>query len=168
MKMSKSLRYDFNGSTIEIDELTKEGLPFFRKITTSRQEQLCALKLIYKPHPNIVDIYNIGFNCIDMELVNCEYDLTPIVKENIRDIMKDVKKYLNSIGIVYLDWKYDNIGIGKDGKYKLFDFDCSGIINTSKPYIWKEEPEHLFVYNNCIKKNITQPLKMDEYAFSTF
>ena len=43
--------------------------------------------------------------------------------------MKEVKKFLQDIGFIYVDWKFDNIGKSKDGNYKLFDFDASGIIN---------------------------------------
>jgi serine/threonine protein kinase len=58
--------------------------------------------------------------------------LTPIISE--KDYHKDTlisqallaKNHLQTLGIMYIDWKPDNIGIDPDGKYKLFDFDLSG------------------------------------------
>jgi hypothetical protein len=35
--------------------------------------------------------------------------------------MKNVKDFLQSLGIMYIDWKIDNIGVSNVGAYKLFD-----------------------------------------------
>jgi len=32
-------------------------------------------------------------------------------------------------GIVYIDWKPDNMGIDVDGKIKIFDFNMSGLLS---------------------------------------
>jgi hypothetical protein len=43
--------------------------------------------------------------------------------------MSNVKDFLQGLGIMYVDWKLDNIGKSLiDGKYKLFDFDASGLV----------------------------------------
>jgi serine/threonine protein kinase len=75
-----------------------------------------------------------------------------INKNIIKDATQNARKYLNTIGIVYLDYKIDNIGISKNnnsninvGDIKLFDFDCSGVINTNNNK-WLIEPCSSYIY----------------------
>ena len=112
------------------------------------------------PHKNIIKIYYIGNNYIDMELVNV--DITDTSK--IKDVMIEVKTYLQSLGIMYIDWKLDNIGISDDGQIKLFDFDGSGLIN-GKTKNWLIKPPNWWSYKNAIKNGMATPNEIDNYAF---
>ena len=78
--------------------------------------------------------------------------------------MKKVKDYLQSLGIMYIDWKIDQIGISKDGKYKLFDFDVSGLIDL-KTNEWIVEPLHFWSYNKAIDNGCTTPQEIDNFSF---
>jgi serine/threonine protein kinase len=73
-----------------------------------------------------------------MELLNV--NLNGQNMNNLKNVMMEVKEYLQSLGIIYIDWKDDNTGISDDGEIKLFDFNASGLINTeTKEWIIKPE-----------------------------
>ena len=114
------------------------------------------------PHKNIVKIYGITPDYIDMELLNTNINTEDISK--IKNVMMEVKTYLQQLGIMYIDWKLDNIGISDDGEFKLFDFDVSGLldIETNK---WKIEPSKYWSYNEAIKNGMETPVDIDNYAF---
>jgi serine/threonine protein kinase len=167
-----------NGDKIKTDE-TFNGKPFFRKVfyiaeTNSdiekkiRLEQaakaeIYIVKLLMKnPNPNIVTFYEINDKYVEME----ELDITTKLDKNkLISIMEKVKDFLQSLGIMYIDWKPDNIGISKDGIYKLFDFDVSGVIDLNNPNVWKVKPLEYYSYNKAIKNGITNPKEIDNYSF---
>jgi len=161
--MQKSLVYDINGDIKPINDLY-ENKPFFRKYT-NKSEIKIVKKLMKYPHNNICKYYRISDNndYIDMELLDVE---TTISKSNLLDISIIIKNYLQSIGIIYIDWKEDQFGIDKNGNIKLFDFDFSGIINR-KTNKWIIEPiTYGWSYREAIKENYKNPLDIDNYCFS--
>jgi len=83
------------------------------------------------------------------------------------EAMKKVKDYLQGLGIIYLDWKFDNIGKSpeKDGDYKLFDFDHSGWIDTDTNE-WLIKPEFLNSFTGPEKKY--SPKELDDWAFNRY
>jgi serine/threonine protein kinase len=156
--------YTSEGEFITNPEILHEGKEFFRKMTNNQSElKLCKL-LMMNPHKNIVKIYDVGADYIDMELV----DTDSVMKlEDISDVtraMQEVKDFLQSLGIMYIDWKLDNIGKGEDGQYKLFDFDVSGLINKETNE-WILEPPKYWSYNEAVKNNKKTPIDIDNYAF---
>ncbi|MDI9313033.1 MAG: hypothetical protein QM535_22675, partial [Limnohabitans sp.] len=104
----------------------------------------------------------IGKNYIDMELLETDMSLQDTNK--IKNIMMNVKSYLQSLGIIYIDWKLDNIGISDDGKIKLFDFDVSGLIDIATKE-WIIEPPKYYSYNKAIQHGMVTPIDIDNYAF---
>jgi serine/threonine protein kinase len=78
--------------------------------------------------------------------------------------MKKVKDFLQNLGIMYIDWKIDNIGKSKDGKYKLFDFDASGIVNL-KTNKWTLEPAEFWSYKEATKNGKKTPQEIDDWSF---
>ena len=160
------ITYGLNGEfTLDAGRLYK-GKDFFRKMTDSKKEiELCKF-IMNHPHKNIVKIYNIGDDYIDMELLNTdieEEDMGKVEKE-----MKEVKTYLQKLGFMYIDWKLDNVGISDiDGQYKLFDFDVSGLINIKKPKKWIIEPPKWFAYKKAIEKGAKTPVQIDNSAFKS-
>ena len=140
-----------------------EGKDFFRKMTENKKEiELCKF-IMNHPHKNIVKIYNIGDDYIDMELLNAdieEEDMGKVEKE-----MKEVKTYLQKLGFMYIDWKLDNIGKSKDGQFKLFDFNVSGRIDkeTNK---WIIKPFEGWSYRKAIGAGKNEPVDIDNYAFN--
>lgn len=135
---------------------------FFRKMTNNKGEiELCTL-LMQHPHKNIIKIYGIGRDYIDMELLNT--DIHRADMSTIKQIMLEVKTYLQNIGIIYIDWKLDNIGISEDGEFKLFDFDVSGWMDTETKE-WIIEPPKYWSYNKAIENGMETPVDIDNYAF---
>ena len=154
--------YTIDGRFTRDPKILHDGKDFFKKITHNAGEiEICEL-LMKNPHKNIIKIYDIGTDYVDMELLNTDIDRADI--NNIKNVMMEVKTYLQNLGIMYIDWKLDNIGISDDGEYKLFDFDCSGLIDkeTNK---WKVEPPKYWSYNKAIQNGMKTPLDIDNYAF---
>ena len=142
---------------------------------TSKTREIIISKIIMEnPHENIATIYKIlepkvpldENSYIDMELLNT--DISKCNKDKIKTAMKKVKDHLQELGIVYIDWKPDNIGLDNDGKLKLFDFDLSGLFDKdTKKWTEKGEPPKFWAYQNALldKKDKT-PLEIDDYAFN--
>jgi hypothetical protein len=170
-KNGGSTIYDIDeDKIIKSDELTADGNHFFRKMYSKHKgkndvrhiEKQLVEFIMRNPHPNIVTFYDVNNEYLDMEELN-----TKIIdndKPEIIAIMREVKDFLQNIGIMYIDWKFDNIGKSKDGNYKLFDFDASGIINLDTNE-WIVTPPNFWSFRNAIKNNCTTPKKMDDWSF---
>ena len=130
------------------------------KILLKKQDEIIARSI------GIVNIIQITDEFVDLELLNTGIDIRHYISDNeIQNEMMNVKSYLQSLGIMYIDWKYDNMGISKiDGKVKLFDFDVSGYASLDKS-IWTIEPLHYYSYNKAIDAGITHPIDIDNFAF---
>lgn len=156
--------YKLNGDIMNINE-RYNGKNIFKKMTNSNSEiQICKI-LMNNPNKHIVNIYEIGNNYINMEILN--NNLSNINKKKIIEKMRDVKTYLQKKGIIYIDWHIDNIGININGTLKLFDFDVSGLINLDNNE-WIIKPLKYYYYNKAINNNIKIPTEIDDYAFSLF
>jgi hypothetical protein len=166
-----------DGELSETNE-TFNGKPFFRKVfynnekepnsekqirlsTAANAEITIANILIKNPFPNIVTFYEINKNYIEMEELDMK---TKLNIGKVKEIMKNVKDFLQSLGIMYIDWKLDNIGIGKDGNYKLFDFDASGLVDL-KTNNWIVKPVEYSSYNKAIENGCITPQQIDDYSF---
>jgi len=166
----KSYIYNLEGDINETDE-TIDGKHFFRKIKPYKYEgddEVKITKLIDKnrdniyQYKNIVEFYKIDSNYIDMELLNTNYELS----KDIIEKMCQVKTCLQSIGIFYIDWKPDNIGIASNGEPKLYDFDCSGIYKGDK---WLIEPGgYLGSYAYKKFSYLKDPKKIDDACFDSY
>jgi serine/threonine protein kinase len=184
-KIKKTKRKSKGGSIIFKDgikiktEETYEGKPFFRKVfyysDPPRENQIIAAQneyeivklLINNPFPNIVTFYSINKDYVEMEELHIDYNLyklPKLEKEKLIDTMRKVKDFLQSLGIIYIDWKTDNIGIDKDGIYKLFDFDVSGLINL-KTNQWIVKPLEYWSYNKAIENGYKTPQEIDDFSF---
>ena len=133
---------------------------------TNNKNEIKLCKLIQKnPHKNIVKIYNVGSNYIDMELLNTDIHEKDI--SVVKYTMNEVKRYLQNLGLMYIDWKLDNVGISvKDGHYKLFDFDVSGLIDR-KSKKWKIKPPIYAAYRKAIANGAKTPNEIDNSAFTS-
>lgn len=152
----------YSPDTGEIDplyETLNDGTPFFRKEDPYDIEQHIASILMKHPHPNIVKIYNVSPEKIDMELVK---DI-----RNIRTIdwkqLESAKEHLQNLGIAYIDWKVGNMGIGSDGKFKVFDFNGSAFYSSNT---FTEGPGFVgYRYKNAINKGYTKPKNINNSSF---
>lgn len=126
-------------------------------------------------HRNIVTYYHIYTNHIDIEQVNSEksnslfFDNQAMTREDLNEIievMTKVKDFLQALGIMYIDWKFDNMGKALDGNYKLFDFDASGLIDLLSME-WKLKPNTIYwSYNEAIKHGCKTPKEIDDWSFN--
>ncbi len=161
-----SLVYQLDGEIEPISELY-DGKPFFRKMTTSKAELeiVNILFLSNNTHPNIVKIYNVTPTYFDMEMLSTYYLFT----SEIVNKMLEVKNFLQSINICYIDWKPDNIGIDANGCPKLFDFDGCGLINSNNinNNSWQIKPFRGYAYNYASIKE-TDCKKIDDLCFEKY
>lgn len=155
-----SIQYTLDGEILSLNELYR-GKPFFRKYMKFDCIENLIYRILYMKgnHPNIVEIYRITDDYIDMELLSEISD-----KKNLKSVMGNVKRYLHRLNIAYIDWKYDNIGIGEDGNFKLFDFNASGIFNCYDE--WTFTPDLCYVMRNA--PNGLIPIQIDNWAFKNF
>ena len=166
--LTNSKYYDENGDIVQLYEFKYDN-DFFRKFTRRKVELDISEKIMNNPNPNVVTIYNVNRNdsIIDMELLDTEYELNNENKEKIDKMIKNVIVYLHSLHIMYIDWKYDNIGMDKDGNFKLFDFDSSGIANDSNTK-WIKSPASSYALALLSLNHITEPLCSDNFLCFLF
>ena len=134
----------------------------FTKMTTITELEIYR-RLDVSKSCGVVDVIHINEDSVVMEHLDidlCYYTLT-----DIKHQMRFVKDYLQSIGIMYIDWKPDNIGISrKDGMLKLFDFDASGVIDLQSN-TWIIRPLDWYSYKNAIDAGMRTPKEIDDYVF---
>lgn len=183
-KLTKSTIYNMNNDTTKNSEETYNDKPFFRKNGApynsisqaySKHVETTIVKILMDhPHINIVNYYEISDDYITMEQVSsaksdpsfCEEG--PLSYEEIieiQQIMRKVKDFLQSLGIIYIDWKYDNLGKSLDGNYKLFDFDASGLIDLNSQE-WILKPHHYWSYKEAVKNGCITPKEIDDWSFN--
>ena len=173
-KIGGSAIYDMDTGTIIKTDLTYDGNPFFRKQYPKLigkkdvrhiEKQIVEI-LMMNPHPNIVTFYVVNDEYLDMEELDTLNTATfNSNKPEIISVMREVKDFLQHLGIMYIDWKFDNIGKGKDGNYKLFDFDASGIINLVNQNEWIVTPPNFWSFRNATKHNCETPKQKDDWSF---
>jgi hypothetical protein len=177
-KKGGSTIYDISTGEIKKTDNTYDGKPFFRKLYPKKKEENDTRNiekkivevLMNNPNPNIVTFYDVNDRYLDMEELDTPHS-NPDFHNNyyneksiIINTMNNVKDFLQKLGIMYIDWKFDNIAKGKDGKYKLFDFDGSGMVdlNTNK---WIVKPRDYWSFRSAVSKNCETPEEIDDWSF---
>lgn len=181
--ITKSTIYDPDTDSVKHVDDTYDGTPFFRKsygkphpflhYSIKAESAIVKILMTTHPHPNIVYYYDINSKYVDMEQVDTHKSnplynpvLTREDLNEIIEIMTKVKTFLQALGIVYVDWKFDNMGKSVDGKYKLFDFDASGLIDlTTQQWKLKANPIY-WSYNEAIKNGAQTPKEIDDWSFN--
>ena len=158
--------YTLTGEIEDIDvDIIYNNIHIFKKMTTSKVElEICKILMKY-PHKNIVNIFDVGPDYVIMEQVNI--DLSNVSKDVVMSKMTELKDYLQNLGIIYIDWKCDNIGIDCNGEIKLFDFNVSGLVDVNTQN-WFIEAKHYYAYNHAILDGYNTPIEIDNYAFRTY
>ena len=157
-----------NGLIYNLNETKKGGVPFFRKKSESELERAIARKIMKNPHPNIIKIYAVGPDYVDMELL----EVSSITRKFCIDHMAELRRAKNHMhrnGIVYLDWKPDNMGVSMiNGKIKVFDFDMSGLLRRRILFLnnLKMAPEFKgFLLRKAENAGQMTPIKADDWIF---
>ena len=178
----KSTIYDPDTDSVKHIDETYDGKSFFRKnygkphpfLDYSKKAEIAIVKILMEhPHPNIVYYYDINTSHVDMEQVethksNPSY-IPVMTREELNEIievMSKVKDFLQALGIMYVDWKFDNMGKSIQGKYKLFDFDASGLSDL-KTQEWKLKANPIYwSYKEAIKNGAQTPKEIDDWSFN--
>lgn len=107
-----------------------------------------AKRIMQEPQKNVVKIFDAVRNeCdayIDMELLETQ---NTIWQKCILDVINGLSQ-LHTLNVVYIDIKQDNVGYSsQEGVYKLFDFDCCGIVQSGNGKKWQHPPfQKCFIY----------------------
>jgi len=121
-----------------------------------------------RKHPNIVYVYRAYEDFTDVELIRPIQNMSPLIVKKMQSVME----YLQELGIAYMDWKIDNIGIGSDGEVKLFDFDGSGIFDVNDSEVWVQKAPKFYMYRKAVDTMRENGIKsrnirdIDRWAFS--
>ena len=153
----KSLMLNDNGDIVEISA-TYQGKPLFRKTRPDKNEQKVARIIQSDPHPNIVNIYHVCDEYIDMELV----DTSPKTF-NLQDLER-AHDYFVQKGVVYMDWKPDNYGLDHHGITKVFDFNSAGIFDK-KTGEWIDPAPEYYAWHKATAEGMTTPSSIDLFTF---
>lgn len=158
---SKSLIFNQDGDFIETDDKIDEKC-YFCKYTCEPTEIQIYKILKNKKFKFIVDVYRIDGRSVYMEKLNTQVKFNQKLKNDILS----AKNFLQSLGIYYIDWKLDNVGLSEDGNYKLFDFDCSGVADKTGKWILPPYDKG-YMFRLAQQQKITDPLEIDNYLFYT-
>jgi len=178
-----SIIMDLEGNITQTDKLY-DGKPFFRKsfinialplppkssgFTYERAYSHHIEHAIYqriKAHhhslPNVVNVYDITNTHVDIELL--DMPIKYIHYPEAHKAAARAKDQLQSIGVMYIDWKMDNMGKASDGTYKIFDFDVSGTVKKKEQNEWEMEPLHYYNYKKVFIARFS-PKQIDDAAF---
>lgn len=150
----------------QLAEYKPGHIPFFRKMVDTYTETEIYRRFLTHSHPHIVSVYDIKYTFVDIELVNTPIP-TPDAIETFIQTTTDIKNFLHTHGIVYIDWKLDNFGINAAGEYKLFDFDMSGMFDTHT-HNWTVQPVEGFLYRRAIDRRLERPMDIDDFIYNEF
>lgn len=153
-----------NISNIIDTTVSYNTIHFFRKFSRDENELTICRLLKENPHENIVNIYDVYGNYIDMELLLYQHPTT----QQLQSVISKALDHLHKLNIVYIDIKNDNIGYSSDtNTYKIFDFDMSGIVSEHDCTKWYLKPCEGFILKQIKEthKEINNNLyKIDHYA----
>ena len=173
----QSKMYTLEGDIVNIDDNYK-GQNIFRKQVRRKVELIISKKIMENPNPYIVTIYDVNNenSTVDMEILNTDYELNDENINKIHITVKEALQFLHSINVMYIDWKYDNIGLSANGIFKLYDFDGSGIAtldnqnwlirNQGSNQLWSPPASH--AWSVALINHITSPLCSDNFICFLF
>ena len=163
--------YDIDGTVNEYENYTYNCDVFRKELDLgnigSMIEFEIASRLLKDPQQNVVKIYKVvkteRYCFIDMEKLDDTY--VPY-KTYLEDFKKGLTQ-LHSLGVAYIDIKSDNIGYSSVDKcYKIFDFDCSGLVDMENESKWELKPFEGVMYQNICKleESVSNLYELDNIA----
>lgn len=139
---------DKEGNINELDAIHE--IPCFRKYFAddAQNEREIAMRIWKKQkkghYLDLIRILEVTDEYYDAELLDLYHG-----QIDKRQIKSNLKK-LHELDVIYVDLKVDNMGYSVlDDRWKLFDFDCSGIAATKSR--WKSEPPFYYAYKTAFK-----------------
>lgn len=152
--------YTLLGDVEPLDEENDSRIFFRKEIDVEDGEREKKIARIIKAHKlaNVVDMYDICTSYIDMEMLDINANM-----KDLGDMETDIRSaiaQLNAVGIIYIDLKRDNMGYSHtDGKWKIFDFDASGIVDPGDDTVWSMEPPNYYMYKKYSPTRLTGGFK---------
>lgn len=132
-------------------------------------EKEITLRLLKNPQKNIVKIYDVTNNHINMEYLQTNYRITENNLEKYLDDIYSGIKQLHNLNIIYIDLKFDNIGYSEQDKcFKIFDFDHSGIVDNQNNKIWLYKPQSGYIFKdyNYMTECVKNLYELDDIIFN--
>ena len=120
-----SIALTADGDLVSMPNLHEGGRPVFRKEYPSEVEKAIAAIFLAHPHPNVVNIYTISSDYIDMELLSDDVDLVHSIDKY------RAHQYFKKHGIVLVDWDLSVWGSDIHGIPKIQDFELAGLMSTT-------------------------------------
>lgn len=109
----------------------------FCKISDAAVELHIASLIKLLPHESLVSVYDVCGRNVFME----HLEVGGFPTRRIADLHAAVADYLAAQNVVYIDWKEDNVGYShRDGRFKLFDFNMSGVLLHDDARRWAHAP----------------------------
>lgn len=143
--------------SISYEQIEYEGnhMSFFRKklyIGSLHEHEIVSMiqnnqkkDIKYK---NLIRVFNVSPTAYDVELLDLDYCDRSMIIDDIRNSLN----LLHSMNVIYIDIKNDNIGYSHiDRKWKIFDFDASGISNNTYTD-WIKEAPFYYAYKIAFKQ----------------
>lgn len=146
--MSVTMNSDGDFEFIKIKKVVNYmKVPIFRKLFYHGSAHESTIVKLIKNNLNnkLVRVFNVNKNYYDTELLDIDYkDKSKLIMD-----IKESLQLLHKLNIIYIDLKQDNIGYSHiDKRWKIFDFDCSGIANHNFQS-WNKEPPFLYAYKTA-------------------
>jgi hypothetical protein len=136
---------------------THNGRPIFRKENPSEVEKAISAIIMAHPHPNVVNIYKVCDQFIDMELLSDDVEYVhPLDKYRA---YTHFKKY----GIVLVDWHSSAWGSDIYGIPKVQSFELAGLVDKTTG-AWIYTPKMSKTYAAAMEEGHINPEDVDKWT----
>jgi hypothetical protein len=160
--------YTLKGKIEALVDCVDGDKAFFRKALDQEDpaahvERLVCMVLMDNPCKNVVSVYNVGEDYIDVELLDTTHEDTTTRAKDVKEALEQ----LHERGVVYVDLKWDNMGFSHtDGVWKLFDFDGCGMYSKKdRNHKWLLPPPMRFKIYKELAPVVQEKYGGDNLAF---
>lgn len=152
-----SIALTADGELVSMPNISEGGRPVFRKECPSELEKAIAGIFLAYPHPNVVNIYRISNDYIDMELLSNDVEsVHPLDKHRAHE-------YFKQHGIVLIDWDLSVWGSDIYGIPKIQDFELAGLMSLTLG-CWLIAPKNSASYQEALRNGAINPLDVDNFT----
>jgi serine/threonine protein kinase len=173
--MPRIFSYDYKAKTLNSFESDEYDVDVFRKKLSPLKsysdmtEMIICERLYDSPQKNVVKIFNVTNEYIDVEMVRQSFKMK-LPQKAYMDLFAGIQQ-LHTLGIAYIDMKHDNCGYSaKDKVWKWFDFDIAGVVDSYDTSKWLRRPLVGFILKDIMRMNpIIEDLRdLDAFAWQLY